>query len=66
MKLILLNTDKAPQWTVEDNKIAKVSDDGTVKALEVGHTYIVALLNDETYKCFINVLDAKTTISVGH
>lgn len=66
MKLRLLNTDEAPQWTVEDNKIAKVSDDGTVKALEVGHTYIAALLNDETYKCFINVLDAKTTISVGH
>lgn len=32
----------------------------------MGHTYIVASLNDETYKCFINVLDAKTTISVGH
>lgn len=65
-KLKLLNTDEEPQWSIEDHKIAQVSDNGTVKALEVGHTYIVASLNDETYKCFINVLDAKTTISVGH
>ena len=52
-KLKLLNTDEEPQWSIEDHKIEQVSNNGTVKALEVGHTYIVASLNDETYKCFI-------------
>ena len=65
-KLKLLNTNKQPKWSVENETIVKVNTEGNVKALTAGETRVKASLDQHTYTCSVSVVDAKTTISIGH
>lgn len=65
-KLKLLNAKQQPKWSSENDSIVKVDSKGNVEALAVGKTQVKALLDHHTYSCSVTVVDAKTTISIGH
>ncbi len=46
-------------WTVDDDKIASISDYGDVYGIKAGHTRVTAVTRDGLYSqsCFINVRD---------
>ena len=48
--------DKTVIWTSNDEKVAQVTTDGTVKALKVGEATITARVGDKTANCVVTVL----------
>ena len=48
-------TDKNVSWTVSDNSIAKVSDDGSVEAVSVGSTTITVHAGKKEASCVVKV-----------
>ena len=55
--LKVTGTLKKVSWSSSDKRIATVSSKGKVKAVDLGNTYIKAIVNNKTYKCKVIVVD---------
>lgn len=55
LKLKVLYTSKKPKWSTSNKKVATVSKNGYVKAIDHGKCIITAKVGKKTYRCKINV-----------
>lgn len=54
--LKISGTSKTVKWSSQDSTIASVSSKGKVTAKQTGTTYIIAKVNDQTFKCKVKVV----------
>ncbi len=64
--LKLKNASGAVEWKSSKPEIAKVSQEGVVRALNVGKTTISAVYKNKTYKCKITVKKLKATYDADY
>lgn len=61
--LKISGTSKEVKWSSQDKTIATVSSKGKVTAKKTGTTYIIAKVNNQTFKCKVTVILGKLTLS---